>query len=152
MALGSGPQLISCFSFSHLNSNTVKTFSDDGAQSVNYLYQNGYGEIVATTEDEVSSALALKSELTEALFLNENHPGFSFGAYDGSLNDVFNATNKIFIHSVQGATDGPVSGLISMCITYAGTPEWGFQFYYYGGGIYHRQKQPSGISDWEKMT
>lgn len=46
-----------------LNSNTVKTFSDDGAQSVNYLYQNGYGEIVATTEDEVSSVLALKSDL-----------------------------------------------------------------------------------------
>lgn len=63
MALGSGPQLTSCFSFSQLNSNTVKTFSDDGAQSVNYLYQNGYGEIVATTEDEVSSALALKSDL-----------------------------------------------------------------------------------------
>ena len=113
---------------------------------------NCYSEVVFADHGNNNEQQKLSGNLETAITLNAKHPGFSLLPYDGSLNDLFNNENKLFIHSTQGSKNTPSPGIISMCITFAVTPKWGFQYYYDSGGIYYRTNQDSVISNWAKIS
>lgn len=75
-----------------------------------------------------------------------------FVSYAGKLEDLFNNTNKLYVHFVQNNDDTPKKGNIALAITLVVNSLWGFQIVTYGNESYSRTNQNGKIQTWLKTS
>lgn len=94
-----------------------------------------------------------KQLLWELFFRISNSKKIPFTDADKkSLENIFVEAQKgVSFWGVQNSSDNPRKNIMTVCLNYKATTDWGMQYLFSASLIYYREKRNGTFSDWVQI-